>query len=246
MLTQTEVEHRDASAKIDVLARLKSQTASLLREIEADRAWQLVTSPDTPPATVAAIMREIYAEIAAYQPDVIEATIAVIGQFPRSLPAKRIRAMLVHQSEEWDHGEMAVRDHVGLGGHEQAVRARMTPTAFATAAFWRMIAHKRMPFAYLGALYLFEGLTPIVTAGVKPMLQNKGFGADALEYIEFHSTEDIRHAKIIEALIRDAVVQYPEKAGEVLFGFEAFRHVYPLPGWRAACARALAAIGEIR
>ena len=239
MLTQLENQPQDRAANVDVLARLKSGIASLLREIEQERAWQLVTSPDTPPATVAAIMREIYAEIAAYQPDVIEATIAVIGQFPRSLAAKRVRAMLVHQAEEWDHGEMAVRDHVGLGGDEQAVRALMTPTAFATAAFWRMIAHKRMPFAYLGALYLFEGLTPIVTAGVKPLLRTKGFDADSLEYIEFHSTEDIRHAKIIEALIRNAVAQYPGKVDEVLFGFDAFRQVYPLPGWRAAFDRAM-------
>ena len=222
-----------------VLAYLKTGVDALVAEIAREPAWQMLTNPETPAASVRAVMKEIYAEIAAYQPDVIEATIAVIGQFPRSLNPKHVRAMLVHQAEEWDHGEMAARDYVGLGGRELDVRSgRMTPTSFATAAFWRMLAHKRMPFAYLGAIYLFEGLTPLVTGIIKSHLKGHGFRDTSLEYIEFHSTEDIRHAKVIDAMIRSVVEQYPQRADEVKFGFDAFRQVYPLPGWRAAVARA--------
>jgi hypothetical protein len=222
-----------------VLAYLKTGIDTLLAEIQRERAWSLVTSAGTPKATVAAVMREIYAEIAAYQPDVIEATIAVIGQFPRTLDAKHVRAMLVHQAEEWDHGEMAVRDFIGLGGREDEVRSGpATPTSFMTAAFWRMLAHKRLPFAYLGAIYLFEGLTPIVTGLVKSHLKTQGFKESSLEYIEFHSTEDIRHTRVVEAMIRKIVDQFPDRASEVTFGFDTFRSVYPLPGWRAALARA--------
>jgi hypothetical protein len=223
-----------------VIDYLKAGIASLVGEIEREPAWRALTDSTTPPALVRAVMSEIYAEIAAYQPDVIESTIAVIGQFPRSLNPKKIRAMLVHQAEEWDHGEMAVHDYVGLGGPGHEVRGRMTPTAFATAAFWQMLAHKRMPFAYLGAIYLFEGLTPLVTGNIKQHLVRQGFGESSLEYIQFHSTEDIRHAKVIDAMIRGVVEQFPEKADEVRFGFDAFRQVYPLPGWRAAAARAMA------
>jgi hypothetical protein len=225
----------------EVLRYLKTGVEALVAEIEQEPAWRLLTSPDTPGAAVRAVMKEIYAEIAAYQPDVIEATIAAIGQFPRSLNPKHVRAMLVHQAEEWDHGEMAARDYVGLGGRELDVRSgRMTPTSFATAAFWRMLAHKRMPFAYLGAIYLFEGLTPLVTGAIKGHLKQHGFRDTSLEYIEFHSTEDIRHAKVIDAMIRSVVEQYPQRADEVKFGFDAFRQVYPLPGWRAAVSRARA------
>lgn len=232
----------------EVLTYLKTGVEALVAEIEREPAWKLLTSPDTPGAAVRAVMKEIYAEIAAYQPDVIEATIAAIGQFPRSLNPKHVRAMLVHQAEEWDHGEMAGRDYAGLGGRELAPArdgegarsGRMTPTAFATAAFWRMLAHKRMPFAYLGAIYLFEGLTPLVTGAIKGHLKRHGFRDTSLEYIEFHSTEDIRHAKVIDAMIRGVVAQYPQRADEVKFGFDAFRQVYPLPGWRAAVARARA------
>ena len=68
-------------------------------------------------------MKQVYLEIQWYQPDVIEATIAAIGQFPRSLSAKRVRTMLIHQAEEWDHGEMAVRDYANLGGSEKEARS---------------------------------------------------------------------------------------------------------------------------
>jgi hypothetical protein len=235
---ETVMDPRQTSSA--VLEYLKTGVDTLISDIQREPAWQALTDPGTPSASVRAIMGEIYAEIAGYQPDVIEATIAVIGQFPRSINPKHVRAMLVHQAEEWDHGEMAARDYVGLGGRELDVRTgRMSPTAFATAAFWRMLAHKRMPFAYLGAIYLFEGLTPLVTGIIKGHLKGHGFRDTSLEYIEFHSTEDIRHAKLIDAMIRGVVEQYPQRAEEVKFGFDAFRQVYPLPGWRAAVARAL-------
>lgn len=232
------VAHPQSPAPDATLDFLKRGIHELLQEVYAQPVWVTLTSLDTPPALARAIMAEVYGEIAAYQPDVIEATIATIGMFPRSLAAKRVRAMLVHQAEEWDHGEMAARDRRGLPDSATAA-PRMTPTAFATAAFWRMLAHKRMPFAYLGALYLFEGLTPIVTAGVKRHLERQGFNSGTLQYIEFHSTEDIKHAKLVDALILRTVAEYPDCADEVRFGFECFRQVYPLPGWTAAYERAM-------
>ena len=217
---------------------LQQGITDLLSDIKRTEFWRVVTSPDTDQALIREIMKEVYREISWYQPDVIEATIAVIGQFPRSISAKRVRTMLHHQAEEWDHGEMAVRDYVGLGGREEDARnTRMSTTAFNTAAFWRMLAHKRDPFAYLGALYLFEGLTPIVTGLVKGNLAERGIPDGALEYIEFHSTEDIRHTKIVDHLIAEMSESWPEAAESITFGFETFRQVYPLPGWWAAYQR---------
>jgi hypothetical protein len=223
----------------NVLACLRLWIEDLLVEIRELEAWKAVTDPATDPSLVQAAMREVYMEIALYQPDVIEASIAIIGQFPRTVKARRVQAMLVHQAEEWDHGEMALRDFVGLGGIEGDVRTgSMTETAFATAAFWRFLVHKRRPFAYLGALYLLEALTPIVTGLVRKVLRDKGLTDRALEFIDFHATEDIRHTRIMEASIRDSVEQFPDADADVLFGFRAFRHVYPIPGWNAAVARA--------
>jgi hypothetical protein len=223
----------------DVVTVLKHRIGTLLHEIQQLEGWRIVTNQDSDPILVRAILREVYREVALYQPDVIEATIAVIGQFPRRLDAKRVRAMLVHQAEEWDHGEMALRDFVALGGSEEQIRkGPMTPTAFATAAFWRMLAHKRLCFGYLGALYLFEGLTPVITAMVKPLLRANGVPDTALEYIDFHSTEDVRHATIIDAVIRNVVDVFPDAVEHVMFGFAAFKQVYPIPGWNAALIRA--------
>ncbi|MFN2317901.1 MAG: iron-containing redox enzyme family protein [Gemmatimonadales bacterium] len=231
--------HPSPQSTVDYLA---SGITRLREDIEATAFWSVMTSPATDPELIRAVMKEVYLEIHWYQPDVIEATMAVIGQFPRTLAAKRVRTMLIHQAEEWDHGEMARRDFLGLGGTEDEARtSRMSPTAFATAAFWRMLAHKREPFAYLGALYLFEGLTPLVTAAIKEPLKAKGLTDDTLEYIEFHSTEDIKHAKIVDHLIDETVQAFPESAEAIRFGFEAFLQVYPLPGWSAAYNRGLAA-----
>ncbi len=224
-----------------VVARLRDGIAALLSEIQDTEFWRVVTDRDADPALIREIMKEVYREIAWYQPDVIEATMAIIGQFPRSISAKRIRTMLHHQAEEWDHGEMAVRDYVGLGGAERDARhERLSATAFNTAAFWRMLAHKRDPYAYLGALYLFEGLTPIVTGMVKGNLSDRGVPAAALEYIEFHSTEDIRHTRIVDHLIEEMSDTSPDAAEAIAFGFDAFRQVYPLPGWWRAYRQGVA------
>ena len=227
-----------------VVDELERRIEALQGRIREQEVWKAVTGRTTPASQVQAIMREIYLEIVWYQPDVIEATIAVIGQMPRSLAPRRVRAMLLHQVEEWDHGEMALRDYVGLGGSEGFARgSRPSASAWAVAAYWRMLAHKRDPFAYLGALYLFEGLTPRVTGEVKAHLQAKQMGAESLEYVEFHSTEDIKHQNLVRQLI-DSLAHEPHAREAMLHGIDCFEHVYPIPCWNAAYLRALAGGSE--
>jgi pyrroloquinoline quinone (PQQ) biosynthesis protein C len=161
---------------------------------------------------------------------------------PRSMPVRMVKAMLRHQAEEFDHGEMAVRDYVALGGDEARARDPHTISnaSFAVSAVWWMITKLRDPFAYLGALYPFEGLTPIISARVKAILAGKKYPENALEYIEFHSTEDIKHANLIKALIKETVERYPEAERSIREGLERFLAVYPIPAWQAAYQRALA------
>jgi len=228
-------------ARHEVVEWLDARVKSLLAAIQKETFWTVLNSPTTDPKLVIAIMRQVYVEIVGYQPDVIEAAIAAIGQMPRSMDPRLVRSMLVHQSDEFDHGEMALRDYVGLGMSGDKLRsARMSPEAFAVAGVWWMIAHKRDPFAYLGALYLFEGLTPAVTGAVKSKLRDKGFDEKSLEYIEFHSTEDIKHANLVNHLISTIAKQYPESVDSMKYGYECFESVYPLPLWRAAYRRAVA------
>jgi hypothetical protein len=187
---------------VKVSDELDGRIAALAAGIEAEPFWRAVVGAERSPALARLTLREVYLEIAWYQPDVIEATIATIGQMPRSLAPKTVQSMLLHQVEEWDHGEMAVRDYVRLGGSESYARsARMSPSAFAVAAYWRMLAHQRDPFAYLGALFLFEGLTPRVSAKVREALAGTDYPAPATEYIDFHATEDLKHQRLIRHLI---------------------------------------------
>jgi hypothetical protein len=104
---------------------------------------------------------------------------------------------------------------------------------------WWMLAHMRDPFMYLGAVYLFEGLTPIITGMAKSHLLEKGM-QDSIEFIEFHSTEDIRHTNLMRHMLKEAVEQYPEAAEAMLYGLDCFLHVYPLPVWQTAYERAKA------
>lgn len=234
-------EDSAASAVTGIVSYLDQRIAVLIRDIEATPLWKTITHPKTKPALIRAIMREVYLEIACYQPHVIEAAIASIGQMPRSMPVRMIKAMLRHQAEEFDHGEMAVRDYVALGGDEAHARDPHTISneSFAVASVWWMITKLRDPFAYLGALYPFEGLTPIISARVKTILAKKEFPDNALEYIEFHSTEDIKHANLIKALIEETVRRYPEAERSIKEGIERFLAVYPIPGWMAAYRRAM-------
>ena len=227
-----------ATQRHEVVAWLRN-TRNLLVEIQAQEFWRTVVSPDTHPQLIVCVMRELYREIAAYQPHVIEAAIAAIAQMPRSLKPRLLKAMLAHQADEFDHGEMASRDFVALGGSAAAgFNEPMSPEAFAVAAVWWMIAYQREPFAYLGALYLFEGLTLKVATPVKGNLRAKGFTQDSLEYIEFHSTEDVKHANLVKYLISEVADAYPGSVGPIRNGFERFRSVYPIPLWSAAFQRA--------
>jgi hypothetical protein len=226
-------------ARHPVVEWLEHEVAGLLTEIQSQGFWSAITSPDADPRLVKAVMREVYAEIVGYQPHVIEAAIAAIAQMPRDINPRLVKSMLIHQADEFDHGEMALRDLVGFGFSEAEFRRkRMSPEAFAVAGVWWMIVQARDPFAYLGALFLFEGLTPAVTQMIKGRLRSKGLTAASLGYIEFHSTEDVKHANLVHYLISETASTYPESVATIKHGFQCFRAVYPIPLWRAAFERA--------
>ena len=245
-MDDVDLERKDAPPRtVEVTAELDVRIQRVLARVKEQAIWKLITDPKADPGLVRRIAREVYLEIAWYQPDTIEATICTIAQLPRAIPAKLIRAMLQHQSEEWDHGEMALRDYVALGGSEEFARtSRPSPSAYAVASYWRNLAHKRDPVAYLGALYLFEGLTPLVTGLAKPFLRAKGLAA-GMEFVEFHSTEDIQHQRMVRGIIRRVLAMFPERRDSLIHGLDCFEHIYPIPCWGAAYERALAGGAEI-
>ncbi|MGV7212207.1 iron-containing redox enzyme family protein [Bradyrhizobium sp. UFLA05-112] len=224
-----------------VLAHLANRVDDTFAEIKESAPWRLVADDSTPVATIIAILKEIYLEIVMYQPDSLAAALWAIGQMPRSMPIPWVEEMLHHQSEEFDHNEMALRDYKGFGGNEEFARSRrMSPSSFAIAGVWNYIALKRDPFVYLGAVYLFDALTPLVTEEVRHILHRRGLSPKGLEFIDHHATADIEHAQQIGQLIRDVAERYPESRASICYGFEYFHHVYPMPAWNMAYRRAIA------
>jgi pyrroloquinoline quinone (PQQ) biosynthesis protein C len=217
---------------------LDAHIQCLLEEIKQTEVWQAVTSPTTDSAFMKVIMREVYLEIYSYQPHVIEATIAIIGRMPKA-DSRMVQKMLIHQAEEADHGEIALRDYVALGGDEAYARSRrISPASFAVASLWWGVWRMEDPFTYVGALYPFEGLTPIVSQMVREAILKKGFPGQALEYINFHAEEDIKHANLVRKLLKYVVMTYPTAADSIKTGIEYFLAVYPIPVWMTAYNRA--------
>jgi hypothetical protein len=97
----------------------------------------------------------------------------------------------------------------------------------------------RDPFLYLGAVYLFDGLTPIVTDKVMRLLAGRAELKPGMEYISHHATADIAHTASVRALIVNVADRYPEAKASIAYGYEYFAQVYPLPCWDAAAKRAV-------
>jgi hypothetical protein len=222
---------------------LESKVAALLTRIEASHVYKSVFDPKADPRYVATVIKHILLEVFSYGPHVTEATFTAIGRVPKNRP-DLMQVMINHDLEEVDHGEMALRDFVKLGGDEKWARSRrITPASWAMVAVCRMLAQYEDPFAYLGYMYPFESLTPILTERAQKQLATKSFPVEAQKFIDFHATEDIGHAKVLRALTERVVREYPDAASAIEYGFDCFAVVYPLPIWDAAVARALAEIG---
>jgi len=218
---------------------LQNRVQEILVDVKKSAVWDAVINDDVPVQQVVGVLREIYLEIVMYQPDAIEGAIAAIAQFPRTMQVAIVDEMLHHQVEEFDHGEMALRDYIAMGGNEEVARTRkQSPSAFAVAAIWRNIAHKRDPYCYLGAVYLFDALTPIITDEVQLYLSKRLGDEKGLEFIVHHATADKEHEESIRQLIGDIAKEYPDKIESIAYGFEYFAAIYPLPCWSAAHERA--------
>ncbi len=231
----------DEQTPNQIMEFLDKRTQDVIKELESSELWQVTTNPETPDDLLREIMKEIYLETVMYQEEIVECGIACIAQMPRSLDVTTFDEMLHHQVEEFDHGEMMLRDFIGMGGDDSYARnRRVSPTAFGAASAWRMLVHMRDPFAYLGALYPFEALTPIVSNMVKGYLRNRGFLTNQTEFVEHHAVADIEHARQIRELIMGVTEQYSESKTSICYGIEYYLAVYPMPLWNAAFRRAKA------
>ncbi len=230
----------------ELIEWMDARIGTVLRDIDGTEFARTVLDPAVDPRLLRAFMKEIYLEIHSYQPHAIEGAITAIARMPRSMPVRMIKAMLRHQAEEFDHGEMALRDYCKLGGDEEYARRehRVSPASYAVGAIWRAIAVLPDPFVYLGALYPFEGLTPIVSDRIKALMIARGYPAGAMEFVVFHSEEDPKHTELVRQLIRETVTRFPEAERSIKEGLERFLAVYPIPVWETAFRRARISLGH--
>jgi hypothetical protein len=224
--------------------RIESKMKAEFQKIEDSAVYRSVTDPNASSKYVAVLIKYVLLEVFSYGPHVTEATFTAIGRMPKNRP-DLMKPMIMHDLEEVDHGEMALKDFVELGGDENWARSRrITPESFALGATVRMLAERENPFAYLGYMYLFEALTPILTERVKRVLAAKEFPGEAQKFIDFHAEEDIAHAKALRAFIERVVNDYPDAAPAIEYAFDCFAVVYPLPIWRAAMKHAQAELNR--
>lgn len=220
-------------------AELDRRVMSIFQQVQAWRGWQLISNPDTPKADILSLVREIFRAVAWYQKHTTEAGFHMFGRLPKT-EVKLIQALCGHKAEEAEHGVWALEDHGKLGGKAaDATDTHPSPATFVVAAVWWRMAQVENPLGYLGAEYLFEQLTALVTQAALPVIEGRQLPKDGLRFIIEHATEDAKHASFIKHLILDVVTRYPDSAEAMFRTFDYFHAVYPLPVWDEAFERAL-------
>jgi pyrroloquinoline quinone (PQQ) biosynthesis protein C len=226
----------------ELIAELDRRVQSTLDEVRAQPFWKTLNAPDTTPQVVQKIFREVFLSICMYQPVTTEAGFHMLGRLPKH-EIMLMRASMLHKIEEAEHGEWARRDYVRLGGDEKAARTiAPTPTTFAVGSVWWQMANVEDPVGYFGAEYLFESLTAVIAQDLVGIFKKHKMAGSGLEFIIDHATEDVKHAKLFRHLICNTATKYPESAAAMLRCYDYFRHVYPIPVWNEAYARAMAAV----
>ncbi len=227
-----------------LIQALNARVDEVLGEFHDSPLGILIRDSASPRALVAATIREIYWEIHCYQPATTKAGFVLIGAMnPRE--RKIMKALLLHKWEEVEHRVWALDGYIALGGDRARIGQEdqnCSPGAFAVAAVWERLASTIDPLAYLGAEYLFEDLTAKLTRIVTASLGHRGLAPQGMQFIVDHASEDERHSAMLQKLLLEVHECHPEKREQILFAFDCFRHVYPMPLWMASYERAKRAI----
>ncbi len=229
-----KIDPTDNSAVTQLAGRLEG----LLHTVEHTVAYRDVFGLQTSRDIVRGTLREVFRDVATYQPHVTEATFTAIGRLPKI--ESLVRLMVLQQVEEVEHADMARRDFLRLGG-DPALLATLTPAAASVAATCHFLAEHCHPASYLGFMYIFEALTPTMAKRVQRAMAAHA-DPEANEFVDLHAVEDIRHTDQVMMMIQQLVQIDPEAADAILWGFDAFAAVYPIALWSAAHARAVASL----
>jgi hypothetical protein len=217
---------------------LDRRVQAIFAEIQAWRGWRVIADPATPNDRILSLVREIFRAVCWYQAHTTEAGFHMFGRLPKT-EVRLMQALSGHKAEEAEHGVWALEDYSKLGGQKSKTEMPPSPATFAVAAVWWRMAQVEEPLGYLGAEYLFEQLTALVTQAALPIIQGRALPRDGLRFVIEHATEDVKHATFIKHLILDVATRYPDSAQAMLRCFDYFHAVYPLPVWDEAFERAM-------
>jgi hypothetical protein len=160
-----------------------------------------------------------------------------------------MKTLLLHKWEEVEHRVWALDGYIALGGDKSRIGRETELTslgAFAVAAVWERLSAKLDPLAYLGAEYLFEDLTARLTKLVTGSLADRGLSRQGMRFIVDHATEDERHSNLLKKLLNEVEQSSPTLRDQMLYAFDCFHQVYPMPLWLGSYERALRSVHELR
>lgn len=233
----TSVSDEYSADAVKTFAKLDQKVNGVFAEVKNWRGWNLISDPSTPPPRILALVREIFRSVCWYQSHTTEAGFHMFGRLPKN-EVRLMQALSSHKAEEAEHGLWAQEDYAKLGGrNNEELKLPASPATFAVAAVWWRMAQVEDPFGYLGAEYLFEQLTALVTQAALPVIESRKLPADGLRFIIEHATEDAKHATFIKHLILDVVTRHPESPSAMFRCFDYFNAVYPIAVWDEAYAR---------
>lgn len=219
-----------------VFAEFDARVAEVFAEVQEWRGWRLIMDSVTPKQDILALCREVFRSVAWYQSDTTEAGFHMFGRLPKH-DVRLIRALCSHKAEEAEHGVWARIDLARLAGND-ADPGKPSPATFAVAAVWWRMAQMEDPLGYLGAEYLFEKLTALVTQALLPLIEARDLPREPLRFIIEHAVEDEKHATFFKHQILDVATRYPQSVPAMRRCFDYFHAVYPMPVWDEAFVRA--------
>jgi hypothetical protein len=231
---------RSHTGVIPDIQAINDRVRSVVESARSSAFWREMISEATPVERVRALVRELYFEAYSYHRHVYEAAATIIARLPPSC-ADTIDQLFQHLAEETTHGEMALQCYLDLGGRREAARERrISPGAFMVAAFWRGLAEIADPFSYLGAMYLFEASTPLLSEDILKALRRKGLMATGGgQHADEHVKADARHSQMLAAIIENILSEGDAaRRDSVAFGLEGFALIYPGSILNAACLAA--------
>ncbi len=225
---------------IDLVSALNRRVDDVIVEFWASPLGRLIEHSRESHALLTATIREVYWEIHCYHPATTKAGFALLGSLSPA-DKKLMKALLLHKWEEVEHRVWALDGYIALGGDTSRIGqedSACSPGAFAVAAVWERIASSMHPLSYLGAEYLFEHLTAKLAVVALSSMELRSFPAEGMRFIVDHASEDQRHSAMLQKLLANVERSHPQVVEQILFAFDCFRHVYPMPLWTAAYQRA--------